>query len=174
VLDHSHRKTIDARPRRSVLESDHRDGSIFLSCALAVDLLLPRRAHLFCFSVLSLRAPYYQYSCQYQLTINRTRIVAIQIQSLTYCRFVNGVKSTSVMTASFSGQVCLILRPVRVSILRRVSKMACQGVGDSTLQNESQTRFTSFLSYRCKPQRKSRKPPAVRPGTRNGVATVGM
>jgi hypothetical protein len=50
-----HRTTTDARQRRSVLGSGHRDGSIFPSCALAFDSLTLRRAHFFCSSVHSLR-----------------------------------------------------------------------------------------------------------------------
>jgi hypothetical protein len=57
VLYHWRRKTIDARQRRSVLGSGHRDGSIFPSCALAFDSLTLRRAHFFCSSVHSLRRP---------------------------------------------------------------------------------------------------------------------
>jgi hypothetical protein len=82
MLDHWRRKTIDARPRRSVLESDHRAGSISLSCALAVDLLTPRRAHLFCFSALSLRAPYYHHPCQLNDAFQTGNVLSLKIKDL--------------------------------------------------------------------------------------------
>ena len=54
VLCQEHRRAIDARLSRPVLESGHPDESLFLFCALAFDFLTLRRAHFFYSSVNSL------------------------------------------------------------------------------------------------------------------------
>ncbi|HJW37226.1 MAG TPA: hypothetical protein VJ420_01240, partial [Candidatus Udaeobacter sp.] len=56
VLCQEHRRPIDARLSRPVLESGHPDESLFLVCALAFDFLTLRRAHFFYSSLHSLLA----------------------------------------------------------------------------------------------------------------------
>jgi hypothetical protein len=76
VLFQRHRRSVDARLLRPVLESGHPDESISLSCAWAFDFLTLRRAHTFCSSVHSRWLCCYQHPCQVWQNLVKIRMVS--------------------------------------------------------------------------------------------------